>query len=331
MLMSNDCFAYYVKRFRGISLLAGVIFLIFFSQSFAGTVSPHSVNRVLKIDPERQFDFAEHYFLTKEYFRAIGEYKRFIFFFPDDDRVKWATFQIGMSYFKSDRFKEAIDSFNKIIEDFDGTDLSIKSYWMISDCYVKLKEPGLAILNLNNLITLTDDMNVRDEAYYKTGWICIETGSWEKARLYFSKISSKNKSKYRLEELSVELDKERLIPKKNPRLSGFLSIIPGAGFFYCERYRDALAAFLLNGGLIYAAYESFDNGNNALGGAIGFVEMGFYGGNIYGAVSSAHKYNRTKTRRFIEKVKYQFNEKTTISLSAGPENKSVLFSFQYTF
>ena len=198
---------------------------------------------------------------------------------------------------------------------------------MISEAHVNLNTFGPAIINLNNLITITHDEDVRDEAYYRIGWICIETASWEKARLYFSKISAENKDKYQLERLNAELNKERSMPQKKPDLAGFLSIIPGAGYLYCERYQDALIAFLLNGGLILAAYESFDDNNNALGGVIAFVAFGFYAGNIYGAVTSAHKYNRKKTGQFIEKLK----NNTKISLSADVENKGVCLAFKFVF
>ena len=290
-----------------------------FSQSFAGSV--------LKIDSDKQFGFAENYFSNKEYFRAIGEYKRFIYFFPEDARVEQAMYKIGMSYFKARHFKDAINSFKAIIDKYEDTDLSTRAYFMMSKCYVKLNEAGSAITNLHNLITIRDDIHVRDEAYYRIGWIYIEMASWEKARLYFGKISEQNKNKYRLKRLSAEIEKETSIPKKNPGLAGFLSIIPGAGFIYCERYQDALIAFLLNGGMICAAYESFDDDNNALGAIISFVELGFYAGNIYGAVNAAHKHNRAKTGQFIEKLK----KNTKVRLSTGRRNDGIALCFQYVF
>ncbi len=290
-----------------------------FSQSFAGSV--------LKIDPDKQFDFAEYYFSSGEYFRAIGEYKRFIHFFPWDDRVELAMFKSGMSYFKSRRFNEAIDSFEKLIDRYGDTALSMRSYVMISECYMGLKKAGPAISSLHNLITITDDVSVKDEAYYRIGWIYLEMASWEKADLCFKKVSIQNRKKYRLKRLTVELNKEKLIPRKNPVLAGFLSAIPGAGYVYCERYQDGLIAFLLNCGLMWAAYESFDNGNNALGGIIALVELGFYAGNIYGATTSAHKYNRTNTTQFIEKLK----KNTKVSLSLGDKNEGIALCLRYLF
>ncbi len=236
-------------------------------------------------------------------------------------------YQIGMSYFHDEHFNEAVNSFKKLTDQYFETEYSIKSYFMISEAYVKLKAFDFALINLNNLIKITKDEDIRDGAYYRMGWIHIETASWDKARHYFKKISPKNKNKFRLEKLAAELDKEVLTPEKIPKLAGFLSIIPGGGYLYCERYQDALIAFLLNGGLILAAYESFDEGHDALGGLITFVGFGFYAGNIYGAVTSAHKFNRKETGKFI----YQLKKNARVDLSADLETKSVCLSFRFSF
>lgn len=322
MHIRTTCFVYLLFIFVTIFFL-----FIPFSHCFAGADPEPDLKSSIIINPDKQFNFAEYYFSNKDYLMAVAEYNRFIYFFPEDQRVETAMYRIGMSYYLGRHFKEAVNSFRAVIDRYVDTELSIKSYFMISEAHVNLNTFGPAIINLNNLITITHDEDVKDEAYYRIGWICIETASWEKARLYFSRISAKNKDKYRLERLNAELNKERSIPQKKPDLAGFLSIIPGAGYLYCERYQDALIAFLLNGGLILAAYKSFDNDNNALGGVIAFVEFGFYAGNIYGAVASAHKYNRKKTGQFIEKLK----NNTKISLSADVENKGVCFAFKFVF
>ena len=322
MHIRTNCFVYLFFIFFIIFFL-----LVPFSQCAAESMTDPDLKSSIIINPDKQFNFAECYFSDKDYLPAVSEFKRFIYFFPEDRRVETAMYRIGMSYFLSRHFKEAVNSFRAVIDRYVDTELSIKSYFMISEAHVKQYAFGLALINLNNLIMITHDEEVKDEAYYRIGWIYIETASWEEARRYFSKISPKNKNKYRLERLAGELNKERSIPRKNPNLAGFLSIIPGAGYLYCERYQDALIAFLLNGGLIYAAVESFDDDNNALGGVIAFVEFGFYAGNIYGAVTSAHKYNRKQTGRFIETLK----NNTKINLSADVKNKGVCLAFEFIF
>ena len=289
--------------------------------------SPSIADSVLTIDADQQFDFAEHYFSNQEYLRAIGEYKRFIYFFPRDSRVEMAMYRIAESYFNSSRFKEAIKAFEAILIKYPNTEISLKSYFMISECYLRQKSFGSAILNLQNLIQITDHRDTKDEAYYRIGWIYIEMAAWEKARVYFEKVSAQNADKYRLQRLSAELNQEGTISRKNPKLAGGLAIIPGAGYFYLGRYYDGLIAFLLNAGLIYAAYESFDNGLNALGGIITFVGLGFYAGNIYGSISSAHKYNRKNTNNFIEKLK----QNTKINFSTNNKMDRIQLSFRYDF
>ena len=305
------------------------IFFLFIpcSQSFAGSGSQNASDPSLILSPDKQFNYAQDLFSVEDYSTAVNEYKRFIYFFPKDKRVELAMFQVGMSYFLGRHFKEAVDSFKKLTDQYFETEYAIKSYFMMSEALANLKAFNLALINLNNLITITQDEDIKDEAYYRIGWIYIETASWDKARHYFKKISTKNRKKYRLERLSDELNKETLIPQKDPKLAGFFSIIPGGGYLYCERYQDALIAFLLNGGLIYAAYESFDKGHGALGGLITFVGFGFYAGNIYGAVTSAHKFNRKETGQFI----YQLKKTARVNLSADLENKGVLLSFRFSF
>ncbi|MBN1932891.1 MAG: tetratricopeptide repeat protein [Desulfobacterales bacterium] len=322
--MGRIIFFYDVKIFLFAAIIPIFILGLFSLPSYAGPV--------ICIDADKQFNFAEYYFSQAQYFKAIAEYERFIYYFPEDRRAEQARYKIGMSYFKSKHFKEAINAFNSIIDASGDTGLSVSesysnTYLMISECYMNLGESGIAITTLHNLIMFTPQQNVKDEAYYRIGWIYLQMASWEKARFFLSKISPENKNKYRLDKLSKELDTVQSIPFKNPKIAGGLSIIPGAGYLYCQRYQDALVAFLLNAGLIYAAYESFDTDHNALGGLITFVGFGFYAGNIYGSIAGAHKYNRRNTLNFIDQIK----EKVRFNLSTHPGKNDVLFSFNYCF
>jgi tetratricopeptide (TPR) repeat protein len=255
------------------------------------------------LDPESQFQFAEQYFEKGEYYRAIGEYERFIYFFPDSDKVKLARYRIGLSFLKGERYQEAIQAFDALIEEYQNTEYALKSYLRVSEAYVLLKMYDMALTGLRNLVTIAPDQEIRDEAYYQMGWVCLEMGIWGRARECFERISSQNRERYNLKQLSIELKKKTAIKRKNPTTAGLLAIIPGAGHLYCERKRDAFVSFLLNGVMIYAAYEAFDNDLDALGGIIALFELGFYSGNIYSAVSSAHKYNRDEKNRFLKYLK----------------------------
>ena len=295
---------------------------------FLFSIHSHAAPEIA-LDPERQFQFAEHYFQKAEYYRAIGEYERFIYFFPDSDKVELARYRIGLSFLKGERYQEAIQAFDALIEEYQNTGYALKSYIRASEAYVLLKSYDMALTGLRNLITVAPDQEVRDEAYYKEGWVYLEMGMWEKARGCFEKISPQNRERYNLEQLSIELKKKTPIKRKNPTTAGLLAIIPGAGHLYCERKRDAFVSFLLNGVMIYAAYEAFDNDLDALGGIIALFELGFYSGNIYSAVSSAHKYNRDEKNRFLKYLKE--NVRINISLGKPNEGESLLLLCQFSF
>ena len=288
---------------------AGLIFLFFIlvmgNNARAG-------NQVV-LDADQQYQYAELCFGRGDYETATGEYKRFMHFFPEDARVEKAMFGIAMSDYHRERFKEAIAAFTQAENRFPDTPLSIRAAFMISRCYLRLKDTGNALITLHNLLAHTNDTDVRDEALDAMAWIYIERGEFEKAKSFFQKISLKNQGRYAVNMLSTEIEKDVLIPRKDPQTAGFLSILPGGGYFYCERYQDALVAFLLNGALILAAWEAFDQGNPALGGVIAAVEFGFYAGNIYGGIASAHKFNDKKTQGFIDSLK----EKAQIGFSGA--------------
>ncbi|MCP4110420.1 MAG: tetratricopeptide repeat protein [Desulfobacteraceae bacterium] len=320
-----EIITHYLKMLTFTTLL-----LCLFSQSIASSV--------IEIDSDMQIEFAEHYFSNGEYSRAIDEYKRFIYFFPEHGKVEMAMYKIGMSYFNTNDYKKATGAFSKIIDrqyskngntsfETGNSDYITKAYYMITECHLKLNSLVPAVSTLRNLLAITEDIEVRDETYYRLGWICLEAGLWDKARSYFGQISPENREKYKLKKLSDELGKKTEIQRKSPWTAGFLSIIPGGGYLYCERYHDAMIAFLVNSVMGYAAYEAFDDGHYALGGLIGFIEMGFYSGNIYGAVNSTHKYNRNKQKHFIEKLK----KNTRVKLSSGYKKRGIAISFQYDF
>ncbi|MEE8399091.1 MAG: tetratricopeptide repeat protein, partial [Desulfobacterales bacterium] len=224
-------------------------------------------------------------------------------------------------------FPDAINAFGLVIQHYPDTPLSMDSYLKIGESYTRMNQLESAEATLQALIDVTDKADIKDEANYRIGWIHVDLASWEEARSYFGNISEGNRERYRLKRLLVELGKEEMIVRKNPRLAGFLSILPGGGYAYLGRYQDAATAFLLNTGLIVAAATAFKDDNPALGGVISFVGSGFYFGNIFGAVSSTHKYNKDQTGRFIDRLKAN----TRINLLADRQYRGVILALQVAF
>ena len=271
----------------------------------------------LTIDATRQYDYAQSRLDADAPDEAIVEFNRFIHFFPDDPRVPRARFQTGIAHFGTGRFQEAAAVFKQLTAGFSVTALSIEAYFMLSRSHARKGMTEQAMVDLHNLMALSPAADVRDRARYEMGWLHVDQGRWNDADQTFGLITPGNQDRFGVTNLRQALARSDTIPVKNPATAGLLSIVPGAGQLYCNRYQDAAVALLVNAGLIWTAWEAFDNDQIALGSVVSFVAFGFYAGNIYSAVSSAYKYNRDRIVDFREGL----NPHRQVALSLTPAHK----------
>ncbi len=258
---------------------------------------PCSGASTLTIEADGQLAFAEKYFQEGEYYRAIGEFERFLNFFPKDPRAPLAMYYIGLSYFMGERYVDARKAFYALLERFPKNKHANAARLNICQCIDQLDGPGSSAPCFEALAV---NFPVQaDQAWNQLGWDYIRSGSWQMAEKTLENISAERWEHYKVPLLKKQLGKARDLPYKSPGLAGSLAILPGAGHLYTGRYQDALISFLLNGALIYATYESFNEDLPALGSVVGLVGMGFYVGNIYSATSGAHKANQKQRDEFI--------------------------------
>ncbi|MEA1969047.1 MAG: hypothetical protein U9N77_12615 [Thermodesulfobacteriota bacterium] len=306
-----------------------ISFCVFF-QLMAGI--SFSREKSIVINCDMQYQYAEECFDNGEYKTAILEFKRFIHFFPKEKRVTQAQFKTGASFFYLKQYSDAVEFFQQLSSSFSQDQVSVEARFMLSRTYLMMEKSGSAERVLQNFLTLTNDKSIKERIYSAIAWIYLKRAgemgacALDSAECWFDRISSSGAEYYNKNEITKEISQIRTIDKKNPVIAGTAALIPGAGFAYCERYRDALITFLLNTSLILAAAESFDDGNNALGAVISFVEAGFYSGNIYGSISSAHKYNRFKIEQRIHQMEKKYHGKT-----ADFNDRKRMLSFQITF
>lgn len=261
-------------------------------------------------DRDKLFGFAEALFAEGDYYRAITEYKRFNYLYPVDILVEKADFRIGECYFKAGRRSEAIDSFNVFIRQYPAGALRPDALYLKGQAEKEQKRYTDALTTFDELIR-TGDANYRDRALYAQALVLLAQQDWQRALETFASLPQESPLYPSAIIYSDGLGRMEGLPRKSPALAGTLAaVLPGAGHLYAERPRDALVSFLLNGSFIWAAVELFRNNNNVAGGIVAFFELGWYGGNIYSAVGSAHKYNQRVEDEFLEGLK----DKSGISL-----------------
>lgn len=285
----------------------------------------------LVITPGRQYAYAMKLYEEGDFTAAQVEFKRFLHFFPDHPKGEQARFKTASALYRSGRYHEAAKRLNDLAPG--GTTdsaLALEACFLQSRAFLAMGNTGYARLVLQNCLKLNDDPAARDRIYLELAGIHIRestapgTDVLDEAARYLTLIRPESREENGVAYKLTAIERVKSAPKKSPAAAGILAIIPGGGFLYCGRYKDAFAAFCLNAGLMYAAYEAFDQGNPALGGILSFVEAGFYAGNVYGSVSAAHKHNHRQKVRIL-------NREFQLGGSVDPAGRSYALTLSHPF
>jgi len=254
----------------------------------------------ITIDSDEQFRFAEQTMKKGDFLRAVVEFERFLQFFPEDKNAPKARLLVAQCYMKAKDYESARKSLNESVNASRGTLTGGKALLLMGESYY---EQGLyeeAERYFKEVLGACSEPELKNSAAYRLGWIQMQTGKWQEASETFKTVGTGSPLFPSAQDLSVRSLAGELLPYKDPTTAGALSVVPGLGHVYCERYKDGLAAFLLNGLFVWATIEAFHEDQEVLGAVLGFVELGFYSGTIYSAVNSAHKHNRKLQDDFLQ-------------------------------
>lgn len=280
-----------------------IFFICFLGMLFC--VLPASAE---EMSVEKMISFADSLYSQKDYYRAITEYERVIFFYPQHPLAKVANFQIAESYFKGEKYDQAINLFDKLAKDNPDEETGIKSLFRLGEVHYQKSDYERAKNTFAQFVEKYPKDSHADNARMKIGWSSLSEGDWSRAIEEFQTVPSGSPLRGQAEGLAEEAKHFPEISKKSPALAGVLSgVLPGAGQLYIDKPRDSLISFLLNGAFIWASVESFRHDNNATGGVLLFFEAGWYMGNIYNAVNGAKKYNLRAEDSFLDKLHKQFS------------------------
>ncbi|MFY9943534.1 MAG: tetratricopeptide repeat protein, partial [Desulfobacterales bacterium] len=261
-----------------------------------------AAGNTLQLSADDQFRFAQEAAAGGAYTQAVFEFRRFVHFFPRDPRVGEARLAIGRALFMDRQFREAIGAFNEVLEK-EGVRLAETARLEISAAHLALGETRAAVQALDELLSVTGDDDLKDQVWLQVGWIYLDQGEFAAARQAFARVRPESRVKLGIGELEKGLERTDDLPRKSPAAAGIFSLVPGGGYLYTGLKRDALVAFLVNGAFAAAAWEAFDNDLPVLGGILTTVGLGFYSGNIYGGVNSAHKFNRQQEKALVDRLR----------------------------
>tara|TARA_B100000963_G_C22633583_1_gene676292 strand:- start:2905 stop:4089 length:1185 start_codon:yes stop_codon:yes gene_type:complete len=170
--------------------------------------------------------------------------------------------------------------------------------------YKKLENFKTSLSYVNKAINIKENsIFMKDKLLKLQGVLYAMDNDWDSANSSFLKMNDADQS----QEFLKIIESKDLINYKNPKTAMFLSILPGAGYYYTGYKQTALSSFLVNGLLAYATTSNIKNNNIGMTLLTGVFNLSFYISNIQGAVKSAKNYNSKQKNLIKSKLNIKLN------------------------
>ncbi len=272
--------------------------------------------------------FANHLFERGHYYQAVTEYERFIYFNPNHPSVPNARLKIAFCYKLGEEYDKAIVLFRNLVDEYHNQEVGKEAAYQVGECYLESGDYELALIEFENFTEDNPNHLLSEKAKWEMAWtyIYLEEYSSAEKRLFLIKKDSLYQKPS--QELAGALKQLPHLPRKSPLMAGLLAaVIPGAGHFYMGKKKQAIFAFVTNALLFYGAYEAFASEIYAVGGIASFFSLNYYSGNIFGALNSAHKFNKNVREEYLEGFRRKYN--LSIKLKGGKEGPMLEFALNF--
>ena len=291
-----DILSDYGETFRVSKPLSCALFLVltasllfFFSFTVMTEAHPLSVGK--------------HLFAQGNYDAAITEYKRFLFFHPDDECIAEAYHNIGLAYRGQGLWTEAITAFRIAIHH--ATDDESKSEYQLTLAVtlIATQDYDLAQLELIKVTLRSPSASLYRRALFLRAVAYIYQFRWDEARKVLKNWGTD-------ERLDLLFDEALNVPQKSVKVARILStILPGAGQVYAGNWRGGINALLLNSTLGFLTLDAVLDRyytDALLWG--GLVFWRYYRGNTFRAGEAAAQFNQQRTQQAAEAILQRLQE-----------------------
>ncbi|MCG9130859.1 tetratricopeptide repeat protein [Candidatus Poribacteria bacterium] len=234
---------------------------------------------------------------------AITEYKRFLFFHPDDPRVGEVYYNIGLAYRAQDLWTEAVNAL-RIATHYTIDSESKSGYQLeLAVTLIATENYDLAQLELIKVILRNPSAQYYRRALFLQAVAYIYQFRWEEARDVLRDYTTD-------ERLDALFDSAFNIPQKSVKIASVLSkIIPGAGHVYAGDWRGGLNAIVLNGAFGFLAIDAVLDGHYTDAALwVGTVFLRYYQGNTFRAGQAAEQFNLEEKRQAAEALLQRLQE-----------------------
>ncbi|HPN37837.1 MAG TPA: hypothetical protein PL041_05495 [Melioribacteraceae bacterium] len=245
-------------------------------------------------------EVADSLYLAENYFDAVTEYKRLLFFYNDEKNKHYANFMIGNCYKQGAKYDEAIEYFSKslLYASLDEEIFNTKILLFRVNLLRRTTQNAEQLLKeIENDYRFNDSANTIN--YWK-GWLCIFNDKFKDAVYYFGKAGSNNELK-----LICENTQKQLYSLTKAKI--FSYFLPGLGQFYTGEYLSgflSLSWVVLSGYLTIDAFVSERVFDGIVLGDLLFLR--FYGGNIQNTEKFVIEKNNSIINRTLKNLQENY-------------------------
>jgi tetratricopeptide (TPR) repeat protein len=260
-----------------------------------GSSSPLASPHVASAAPQPPlFAFAQSLFAAGEYYRAIGEFQRFLFFQSGHPLTSDAQLTIGLAFFCGERWLQAFEVFRRITGTApDSARRAEAALWM-AETHARGGDQIEAIRLFHELIRQYPESVIAQRAAYLIGWGYLRQRRWTEARDAFAQVDATSPYHASGDRLAAALSTPPELPHRSPTVARILStVLPGTGQIYTGHTLIAGSIGAVGAGLEGAA------------GIGAFFTWGFYRTQMSNAATLANDFNAQAEERFIGQLATQ--------------------------
>lgn len=253
--------------------------------------------------------FAEELFKKSEYEKALLEYMRYRFYFPNDTIIPDIEFKIALCNEKLGKYKAARELYEGLVRRlkqehnlYDDAEYRYYLSFYLENKYEDLYTRLDALKKRSN--------NLKTGLEYLYALSLFDEGLFSEAESILVSVSKGNSFlQPSINYLLSRTRQTKFLPQKDPYLAGILStFIPGLGQAYIGRWGDAFYSFFGAVGGIGSGIYFWKKDRTFAVLSLSFGTL-LYLGNIYGATVSAHLFNKTTLKEFISGTKREIPHK----------------------
>lgn len=247
------------------------------------------------ITEEVQLTLADAFMAEGEYYRAVTEYKRFLFLFPDAEKADYALFRVGLAHYRGGEYETAAHTFATVRETYGNRGYAADSGYFEGLSLWKLGRFDRAGAAFDGVVATDPASEYAPLALLGKSLVSYDQKNIPGCRNELVRFLSSYPEDLRADnvrETIALLDKNQPLPRKSPVLAGVMSaFVPGSGYMYAGRTGDGITALIVNGLFIAGTVVAIHQENYAVAAIVGGIGLPFYVGNIYGSANAATKWN----------------------------------------